>query len=106
MVELQPCASLVNASALCVIEQEAKGESTVNVIAQISAELQRERENNAELRERISILEAQIKERDKESFLTNGQVYMITHVIFVFSFTVYWLFLFWLLVILSSSMVA
>ena len=74
MVELQSCVSLVNASALCAIEQEMKGESTLNVIAEIAAELQREREKNAELMERISALEAQIQERDKESLLTNKQV--------------------------------
>ncbi|XVF27868.1 hypothetical protein REPUB_Repub14bG0146300 [Reevesia pubescens] len=74
MVELQSCASLVNASAMCVIEQEMKGESNVNVIAEIAGELQREREKNAELMERISSLEAQIQERDKESILTNEQV--------------------------------
>ncbi|XWS19416.1 hypothetical protein CRYUN_Cryun31cG0013900 [Craigia yunnanensis] len=74
MVELQSCASLVNAAAVCAIEQDMKGESTVNVIAETAAELQREREKNAELMERISSLEAQIQERDKESLLTNEQV--------------------------------
>ncbi|KAF2304681.1 hypothetical protein GH714_037463 [Hevea brasiliensis] len=73
MVELQSCVSLVNASALCSIEQEVKGEATVNIIAEISAELQREREKNAELMERISVLESQIQERDKESFIAHGQ---------------------------------
>ncbi|EOY28691.1 Homer protein isoform 1 [Theobroma cacao] len=73
MVELQSCASLVNASALCAIEQEMKGES-VNVIAEIAAELQREREKNAELMKRISSLEAQIQEREKESLLTNEKL--------------------------------
>lgn len=73
MVELQSCASLVNASALCAIEEEVKGEG-VNVIAEITAELERERRKNAELLERISILEAQIQERNKESLPTNGQV--------------------------------
>lgn len=73
MVELQSCASLVNASSLCAIEQEVKGEG-VNVIAEITAELERERRKNAELLERISILEAQIQERNKESLPTNGQV--------------------------------
>ncbi|GLT68193.1 hypothetical protein SLA2020_404480 [Shorea laevis] len=72
MVELQSCASLVNASALCAIEEEVKGEG-VNVIAEITAELERERRKNAELLERISILEAQIQERNKESLPTNGQ---------------------------------
>lgn len=73
MVELQSCASLVNASALCAIEEEVKGEG-VNVISEITAELERERRKNAELLERISILEAQIQERNKESLPTNGQV--------------------------------
>ncbi|OMO76805.1 hypothetical protein CCACVL1_15411 [Corchorus capsularis] len=74
MVELQSCASLVNAPALCAIEPEMKGES-VNVIAKIAAELQREREKNAELLERISSLEAQLQERDnKDSVQTNEQV--------------------------------
>ncbi|XP_062088476.1 uncharacterized protein LOC133795038 [Humulus lupulus] len=72
MVELQSCASLVNTSALCAIEQEVKGES-VNVIAEISAELQRERQKNAELMKKISFLEAQIQERAKDSLCTNGQ---------------------------------
>ena len=76
MVELQSCASLVNASALCSIEQEVKEENTVNVIAEISAELQREREKNAELMEKISVLEAQIQERDhKGSLITHRQVW-------------------------------
>jgi hypothetical protein len=75
MVELQSCASLVNASALCSIEQEVKEENTVNVIAEISEELQREREKNAELMEKISVLEAQIQERDhKGSLITHRQV--------------------------------
>ncbi|OMO64850.1 hypothetical protein COLO4_31770 [Corchorus olitorius] len=74
MVELQSCASLVNAPALCAIEPEMKGES-VNVIAKIAAELQREREKNAELLERISSLEAQLQERgNKDSVQTNEQV--------------------------------
>ncbi|EEF43870.1 uncharacterized protein LOC8284200 [Ricinus communis] len=74
MVELQPCASLVNASALCAIEHEVKGEGTViNAIAEMSAELQREREKNAQLMQRISVLEAQIQGRDKETFVANGQ---------------------------------
>ncbi|XP_011037647.1 PREDICTED: uncharacterized protein LOC105134798 isoform X1 [Populus euphratica] len=72
MVELQSCASLVNASALCSIEQEVKEENTVTVIAKISAELQREREKNAELMEKISALEAQLHERDhKGSLITH-----------------------------------
>lgn len=73
MVELQTCASLVNASALCPMEREVKGDG-VNVIAEITAELERERQKNAELLERISILEAQLQQRNKESLPTNGQV--------------------------------
>ncbi|KAI9197538.1 hypothetical protein LWI28_000328 [Acer negundo] len=81
MVELQSCAGLVNDSALCAIEQEVKAEVSVNVnvIAEISAELQKEREKNAQLMERISLLEAQIQQRDHlhhrhhQSLLTNGQ---------------------------------
>lgn len=69
MVELQSCAS-----ALCAIEQEVKGETTVSsAIAEISAELQRERQKNAELMERISILEAQIPQRDTEFISRNHQ---------------------------------
>ncbi|MED6144126.1 hypothetical protein PIB30_012480 [Stylosanthes scabra] len=66
MVELQSCATLVNTSALCVIEQEVKGES-VDVVAEISAELERERQKNSELMKRISLLEAQIRERNMET---------------------------------------
>ncbi|MED6161723.1 hypothetical protein PIB30_063374 [Stylosanthes scabra] len=66
MVELQSCATLVNASALCVIEQEVKGES-VDVVAEISAELERERQKNSELMKRISLLEAQIRETNMET---------------------------------------
>ncbi|XP_057960662.1 uncharacterized protein LOC131152806 isoform X2 [Malania oleifera] len=44
----------------------------INVIAEISAELQRERKKNAELLERIAALEAQMHEREKNSLLTNG----------------------------------
>nr|GMC87924.1 uncharacterized protein LOC109167286 [Ipomoea batatas] len=51
----QSCASLVNASA------------SLNVIAEISAELQREKQKNAELMERIMVLEAQLQERQKAS---------------------------------------
>uniref|UniRef100_A0A2N9GXL5 Homer protein n=1 Tax=Fagus sylvatica TaxID=28930 RepID=A0A2N9GXL5_FAGSY len=72
MVELQSCASLVSASALCAIEQEVKGEG-VNVISEITAELQRERRKNAELMDRISVLEAQIHERNKDSLPADGQ---------------------------------
>lgn len=73
MVELQSCAALVNASALRDIEQEVQGDG-VDAIAEISAELHRERQKNAELMERISMLEAQIQERDKDYLLTHGQV--------------------------------
>lgn len=73
MVELQSCASLVNASSLCVTEGGMKGESA-NVIAEISAELERERQKNAELMQRILILEAQIQEKENEPPQTNGQV--------------------------------
>ncbi|GMI93306.1 hypothetical protein HRI_002999900 [Hibiscus trionum] len=73
--ELQPCASLVNGSAMCAIEKGMKGESTtVNFIAEIAAELQRERAKNAELMERISSLEAQIQQRGKEYIVTNEPV--------------------------------
>lgn len=65
MVQLQSCATLVNASSLCAIEQEVRGDS-VTVVAEISAELERERKKNAELMERISMLEAQLRERNKE----------------------------------------
>ncbi|RVW46012.1 hypothetical protein CK203_068564 [Vitis vinifera] len=71
MVELQSCATLVNASALCAIEQEVQGDG-VNAIAEISAELQRERQKNAELMERISMLEAQIQERDGHDYVMFG----------------------------------
>ncbi|KAK7363741.1 hypothetical protein VNO77_05895 [Canavalia gladiata] len=66
MVELQSRATLVTASALCAIEREVKGDS-VNVVAEISAELERERKKNVELMERISTLEAQLRERNTES---------------------------------------
>ncbi|OVA10536.1 hypothetical protein BVC80_8987g7 [Macleaya cordata] len=83
MVELQSCASIVNPSALCTRnrgcslefsapptsldceERETTGEG-VNVVAEISAQLQRERQKNAELMERISLLEALIQEREKD----------------------------------------
>ena len=73
MVELQSCGSLGNTSALCAIEQEVRGER-VNIVAEILAELQREKQRNAELMERISLLEAQIQEREKKSLIPNGQV--------------------------------
>lgn len=78
MVELKSCsASLVNASALCAIEQEMRGESVSHVnVAQISAELQRERQKNAELMEKISFLEAQIQDRGKEAKLKSFYLYL------------------------------
>lgn len=73
MVRLQSCASLVNSSSLCGIEQEVKGESVSGVIAEITAELQVERQKNAELMQRISFLEAQIQQRDHQFFSRNDQ---------------------------------
>lgn len=73
MVELQSCAGLVNASALCAIEQEVKGDG-ITVIAEITAELQRERRKNAELLERVTVLEAQIQNRKNHSLPIDGQV--------------------------------
>lgn len=75
MVELHSCAPLVNSSALCAIEEGMKGES-VNIVAEISAELERERQKNAELMERILILEAQLQEREKKEppHQADGQV--------------------------------
>ncbi|KAL4012279.1 hypothetical protein IC575_029377 [Cucumis melo] len=73
MVELQACASdLVNPCGLCAtIDHESKGEN-VNVIAQMADELQRERQRNAELMERISFLEAKLlEERVKDSQLAD-----------------------------------
>jgi uncharacterized protein YigA (DUF484 family) len=51
------------------MEQEMK-EDDVNTVAEISAELERERQKNAELMEKISILEAQIRERNTETQVT------------------------------------
>lgn len=76
MVELQACAAgLVNRSALCAaIDQESKGEN-VNVIAQMADELQRERQRNAELMERVSFLEAKLlQERVKDARLSDELV--------------------------------
>ncbi|KAK3039702.1 hypothetical protein RJ639_027043 [Escallonia herrerae] len=72
MVELKSCANLVNASALCGIEQEVKGgEMSANaVVAEMSAELEKERQKNAVLKERISLLEAQLQDF---IMLSNGQ---------------------------------
>lgn len=85
MVELQSCATLVNASALCAIEQEVQGDG-VNAIAEISAELQRERQKNEELMERISMLEAQIQERDGHVRLPSFYLYFCLDSWFAFSF--------------------
>lgn len=63
-MELHSCAPLVNSSALCVIEEGMRGESVNVVVAEISAELERERKKNAELMERIRFLEAQLQERE------------------------------------------
>lgn len=52
MVEVKSCATLLNANALL-------------------EELQRERQKNAELLQRISILEAQIRDRNKKEETTN-----------------------------------
>ncbi|WCJ20162.1 hypothetical protein M5689_002415 [Euphorbia peplus] len=67
MVELkfEPCAGLVNAasSALCAIHDQAvKGEVNA-AIAEISAELQREREKNAQLMLTISALQVQLQDQ-------------------------------------------
>ncbi|OIT37621.1 PREDICTED: uncharacterized protein LOC109240506 [Nicotiana attenuata] len=64
--------SLVSASACCTVEQEVKEES-INVIDEISAELQRERQKNKELMDRISVLESQIQENHKDFELSNGK---------------------------------
>ena len=74
MVELQSRASLVNASALRAIDSEVKGDSSVNLVAEISAELQREKQKNAELMQRITVLEAQTRERDNGPLVFCGQV--------------------------------
>ncbi|XP_055826096.1 uncharacterized protein LOC129894424 [Solanum dulcamara] len=65
---------MVNASATCwTVEQELKEEKTLNVnIAEISAELQREKQKNAKLMERISILESHIQEKHKDFNFSNG----------------------------------
>ncbi|KAI6704046.1 hypothetical protein NL676_013182 [Syzygium grande] len=76
MVEPHSCPGMVNASALCSIEEhvaKGEGESADHIVAQISAELQRERMKNAELIERISELEAQIKEKENKSLLQDKE---------------------------------
>ncbi|KAJ8567813.1 hypothetical protein K7X08_020021 [Anisodus acutangulus] len=62
---------MVNASACCTVEQEVKA-LNVNTIAEISAELQREKQKNAKLIERISVLESQIQEKHKDFNFSNG----------------------------------
>lgn len=81
MVELQACASgLVNPCGLCAtIDHESKGEN-VNVIAQMADELQRERQRNAELMERISFLEAKLlEERVMDSQLADKLVRFLSY---------------------------
>ena len=81
MVELQACASgLVNPRGLCAtIDHESKGE-TVNVIAQMADELQRERQRNAELMERISFLEAKLlEERVEDSQVADKLVCFLSY---------------------------
>ncbi|KAM7500964.1 hypothetical protein LguiA_025378 [Lonicera macranthoides] len=68
MVEIESCGNLVNASSALLIrgiEEEVKGECSVNeVLAQVSADLQSERQKNAKLTHRISMLEeAQLQNR-------------------------------------------
>lgn len=63
--------SLVTASVCC--DEEVKEES-LNGIAEISAELQKERQKNKELMDRISVLESQIQEKHKDLELSNGEV--------------------------------
>lgn len=63
--------SLVTASVCC--DEEVKEES-LNGIAEISAELQKERQKNAKLMERISVLESTIQEKHKEFEPSNGKV--------------------------------
>ncbi|KAK6917297.1 hypothetical protein RJ641_018048 [Dillenia turbinata] len=90
MVEIQSCTTLINASALCAKtrncaleftahtsrhefqEQKVSGERE-SIIAEISAELEMERQKNAELMKRISMLEAQIKQREDSTTCLDGQ---------------------------------
>ncbi|KAK4340549.1 hypothetical protein RND71_039050 [Anisodus tanguticus] len=72
--------SMVNASAAyCTVEQKVKEEKTLNVmnIAKISAELQREKQKNAKLMERISVLESQIQETHKDFNFSNGNEHVL-----------------------------
>ncbi|XP_010317662.2 uncharacterized protein [Solanum lycopersicum] len=66
--------SMVNGSATCcTVEQELKEEKTRNVnIAEISAELQREKQKNAKLMKRISVLESHIQGKHKDINFSNG----------------------------------
>ncbi|KAF8031440.1 hypothetical protein BT93_D0602 [Corymbia citriodora subsp. variegata] len=76
MVEPHSCPGLVNASALCSIEEHVvkeEGENVDHIITQIAAELQRERIKNAELLERISELEAQIRDNENKSLLQDKE---------------------------------
>lgn len=75
-MEPHSCPGLVNASALCSIEEhvvKGEGESDDHIMAQISAELQRERIKNAVLMERISELEAQIRDNENKSLLQDKE---------------------------------
>lgn len=67
---------MVNGSATCcTVEQELKEEKTRNVnIAEISAELQREKQKNAKLMKRISVLESHIQGKHKDINFSNGNV--------------------------------
>lgn len=91
MVEHQSCAGLVNASALHYMEQEVNNGDSLNIIAEISDELQRERQKNAELLERISVLEAQIKERDMNSLVPDGNVRLLPTSYFCFCISFFFL---------------
>lgn len=85
MVEIQSCGGLVNDSALCGIEEQVKVEVNdvnVNVIA---AELEKEREKNQQLLERISLLEAQIQQRDYLLHHHNQSPLIDTQVWFLFT---------------------
>ncbi|XP_049396418.1 uncharacterized protein LOC125860492 [Solanum stenotomum] len=66
--------SMVNASATCcTVEEELKEEKTLNVnIAEISAELQREKQKNAKLMKKLSVLESHIQGRHKDFNFSNG----------------------------------
>ncbi|XP_030533269.1 uncharacterized protein LOC115742887 [Rhodamnia argentea] len=76
MVELHSCPGMGNASALCTIEDrvgKAERESVDHIVAQISAELQRERIKNAELMERISELETQIRVNQNKALVQDKE---------------------------------